>query len=108
MSNIEQLESKTRAGKAREKRHKLSVRKHTLKRFGLTLDDYDTILRVQKGVCAICKRSPLMNARSLAIDHNHETNEVRGLLCVTCNRGLGNFKNSPELCFEAARYLMLR
>jgi hypothetical protein len=45
--------------------------------------------------------------RSMPVDHSHATGKVRALLCTSCNRGLGFFKDSPELLIEAAKYLEL-
>lgn len=55
-------------------------------RYGLTLEDYDAMLADQCGVCALCLRDP---GYRLHVDHNHETGEVRGLLCAKCNAALG-------------------
>ena len=100
--------SKTEQGVERQMRHKIAVRKRVLKQYGLTLRDYELMLRGQRYVCAICKQPSRILGRELGIDHNHETGIVRGLLCHNCNRGLGHFKDNPELCFEAARYLYTR
>jgi hypothetical protein len=75
-----------------------------LRSYGLTREDYDEILRDQGGVCAICKAEPKPTKR-LSVDHNHATGEVRGLLCTSCNHGLGNFRDKPELLRLAAEYL---
>jgi hypothetical protein len=58
--------------------------------FGITLAQYDQMVTDQAGVCAICKR-PCSTGKRLAIDHDHDTNRVRGLLCTRCNRHLGWF-----------------
>jgi len=61
--------------------------------YGLDLVKWNELYKRQKGVCAICKRPETMVWRgkivNLAVDHNHETLEVRGLLCTKCNRALG-------------------
>src|SRR5512137_1519538 len=54
------------------------------KRYGLTPEQYDVLFRKQKGVCAICGRPPPKRSR-LAVDHNHKTAAIRGLLCHLCN-----------------------
>ena len=66
-----------------------SIRKYQLKKnFGLTLEDYDNMLEYQKGMCAICG-GVNKNGMRLAVDHNHDTGEIRGLLCQRCNTHLG-------------------
>jgi hypothetical protein len=76
-----------------------------LARFGLTVEDYQAMLAAQGGVCAICGTPPT-DRRRLAVDHNHETGAVRGLLCVPCNQALGRFKDSPDVLAAAAMYLL--
>ena len=57
-----------------------------LTKYGLTREEFDALILNQEGRCAICDRDPRDN---LMVDHNHLTGVVRGLLCATCNRGLG-------------------
>jgi len=80
-------------------------RKGRLKRlYNISLEDYDQILESQEGRCAICRRKP--RKYLLAVDHDHKTGVVRGLLCKMCNhRGLGAFKDSYEVVQRAADYL---
>ena len=68
------------------------------------LSPYEFMLEKQGGVCAICKNK-CSTGRALAIDHDHETKKVRGLLCGKCNRGLGLFNDSSGRLFAAASYL---
>jgi CRISPR/Cas system-associated protein Cas10 (large subunit of type III CRISPR-Cas system) len=72
--------------------------------FGLTADDVDQLIAKQNGCCAICGRSPQRLA-SLHLDHDHTTGQIRGVLCSTCNQGLGQFKEDPTLLEAAAAYL---
>jgi hypothetical protein len=72
-----------------------------IKKYGLTLQDYDFLFKQQKGLCAICKRP----SGALHIDHCHKNERVRGLLCNQCNLGLGSFKDSPEILTQAIIYL---
>jgi hypothetical protein len=58
----------------------------------------------QNGCCAICKE-PESRDRELALDHCHDTGEIRGLLCSACNTGIGLFKDSPERLVAASEYL---
>ena len=53
--------------------------------YGITLNDYNKMFEQQKGKCAICKRHQNNLTRTLCVDHDHKTNQVRALLCVTCN-----------------------
>lgn len=73
-------------------------------KYGLTLAQFDTLAANQSGLCAIC-REPLANNRRGAVDHDHFSGKVRGLLCGECNRGLGNFRDNPVLLLMAVRYL---
>ncbi len=73
--------------------------------YGITLADYDVMLEAQGGVCAICGKTPGENGRRLCVDHDHETNEVRGLLCTHCNVVLGYWHDNPETARQAMLYL---
>lgn len=72
--------------------------------YGLSPSEFEAMLEAQGGVCAICER-PNSDGRSLHVDHDHETEAVRGLLCAQCNAGLGIFGDSPELVRRALAYL---
>ena len=73
--------------------------------FVYLLKEYDNMLLEQNGVCAICENENPPNSGSLAVDHNHTTGEVRGLLCIMCNRGLGNFYDNIQNLSCAIQYL---
>ena len=66
--------------------------------------EYETLLKAQNGRCAIC--GTRLPKGSLVIDHSHKTGDVRGLLCISCNTGLGMFKDDPDLLQEASLYLI--
>lgn len=68
------------------------------------LSSYAFMLQKQNYVCAICKNK-CTSGKALAIDHDHESMEVRGLLCGNCNRGLGLFKDKSSILYEAYKYL---
>lgn len=74
------------------------------KLYGITLAQFDEMLVEQLGVCAICKR---VNAdgKRLAVDHDHATGKIRGLLCQKCNGALGSFNDSTDTLIEAVNYL---
>ncbi len=78
-------------------------RKYQFKKYGMTLEDYEQLVRDQDNCCAICGNSP--DSTVLHVDHCHRTGKVRGLLCGNCNRGLGFFNDSPPLFEAAIRYL---
>lgn len=72
-------------------------------------EEYDTLLIVQGGTCAICRcvnKSRMGEERRLVVDHQHKgTGSNRGLLCDACNKGLGCFRDSQELLLRALIYL---
>ncbi len=76
-----------------------------LRKYGINIDEYQTLLRTQGGVCCICGKQ---DGRRLGVDHNNKTSKIRGLLCINCNLGLGNFQDQPELLLKAAAYLRQR
>lgn len=79
--------------------------------FGLTSEEYETKLREQGGVCAVCSKPDGQDLHSpnkykrLSVDHNHKTGMIRGLLCNDCNRSIGQLQDSPALLRRAAEYL---
>lgn len=79
-------------------------RRWNLKKFGLTPEQYDGRLKAQKGRCAICGRIPPIGRR-LAVDHDHKTGKVRGLLCGQCNVALGLFEDNARYLTYAIGYL---
>jgi hypothetical protein len=87
---------------SRKNRH--VQRSARLKReFNITIAQYDEMLKNQDGHCAICGNG--RGKRRLAVDHNHVTGEVRGLLCSNCNVGIGSFKENKETLKRAIGYL---
>jgi hypothetical protein len=72
--------------------------------YDMSLDEFETLVTKQNGVCAICRRVNKSGKR-LSVDHNHSTGKVRGLLCVTCNFALGYMLDNPALLRSAADYL---
>lgn len=78
-------------------------RKQLLRKYGLDEMQYQQMLAAQGGCCAIC--GGLRGKYKLAVDHDHTTGVVRGLLCQPCNRALGYFKDSPSVLQAATTYL---
>lgn len=74
---------------------------HVKNTYGLSLDEIKRAEVDQEGRCAICRSEV-----KLHIDHDHETGKFRGLLCGPCNRGLGMFKDNPDLLISSAAYLL--
>jgi hypothetical protein len=70
-------------------------------KYGLSVDQYNEILANQNSMCAICG----CYATTLAVDHDHVTNRIRGLICGNCNTGLGMFKDSVTSLAKAIEYL---
>lgn len=75
------------------------------KKYGITIEDYDRMLESQNGRCTICGTKTPGGSGCFHIDHDHETNQVRALLCSKCNQALGLFQDDPTICLKAAEYL---
>lgn len=74
-------------------------------KFGITLAEYEEMFDKQNGVCAICLQQEVLKNKRLAVDHNHVTGKIRGLLCGKCNKGLGLFSDDFQLIMKAVNYL---
>jgi len=75
--------------------------------YGIELEVYERLLLGQHGRCAICDLPP-RGKKPLGVDHDHKTNRMRGLLCDSCNRGIGLFCDSTDILKNAIRYLSAR
>ena len=73
--------------------------------YGISLADYDEMLEAQDNGCAICGKTEAEEGKRLAVDHNHETDQVRGLLCGNCNQAIGKLGHDPERLRNAIAYL---
>ena len=77
----------------------------TLRRkYGITIEQYERMFVRQNGVCAICSRMSL-NGRTLDVDHNHNTGQVRGLLCPKCNMAMGLLGENIDIFKKTIAYL---
>jgi hypothetical protein len=83
-----------------EKKRRLLL-SNQLRNRGVTLADYDQMVKDQQGRCALCERE----VSDLDIDHCHQTQRVRKLLCRSCNTGLGMFKDNIDLMEKAIAYI---
>jgi hypothetical protein len=77
--------------------------------YGITIEQFEALYAQQNGECAICGTHKSLEFKrmkdSLVVDHDHQTNAVRGLLCQTCNSGMGQLKDSVDLLEKAIHYL---
>lgn len=82
---------------------------HLQRQFGITLADYSQMVADRGNKCDICGQPETQTrggkVKALAVDHDHATGAVRGLLCCDCNQALGKFKDSEELLASAIAYL---
>jgi hypothetical protein len=97
-----------------QNKEKVSVSKRNLvllKAYGMTEKDYEDLYNSQNGVCAICGKpetsihNKTNKPRRLAVDHDHATGKVRGLLCGSCNTAMGKFCDSVQVLQKVIMYL---
>jgi len=93
--------------KYRESKHGKTVcmQRHLNYTFGITIKNYNQLFQQQSGCCAICGIHQSKLIRRLCVDHDHDTNKIRGLLCNTCNQGIGYLKSDPKILQNAIKYL---
>lgn len=82
-------------------------RSHLRNRYGLSEQDYADMFRSQRGRCAVCRQPENHPKRKLAVDHDHKTGKVRGLLCMTCNTLLGFLEKEGRMA-RLLKYLQKR
>ena len=102
-----ELRKNDRKAWAKENPEKIRIfkRKDKLKKYGLSLEEFEHMAKQQDNKCLICG-GPGRNDL-LCVDHDHITGQVRGLLCSNCNTGLGMFKDSIEVLKKALEYLII-
>lgn len=88
--------------KHREKRLLKNRRQMLRSKYGMSLEEYDKLFEEQTDLCAICNET---SKSTLHVDHDHDTGVVRGLLCGSCNKALGLFKDDPARIEQAVYYL---
>lgn len=96
-------ESKLKAVKRYRTKHSSKIKNHDLvRRYGITLEEFKIKLKEQNNCCAVCGINQDDYRRRLSVDHNHKTGQVRGLLCDTCNNGIGYYE---KYLIQYERYL---
>ena len=95
--------------------HRAKMRRYNLNYIhGITLEEYGEIYRRQGGVCAICSKpeTSMTNLskglKQLAVDHNHKTQKIRGLLCTRCNTALGCLSENEDTVLNLLSYIRER
>jgi len=83
--------------------------KYLLRNYGIDIDYYNKILKLQNNKCALCGSEGFVmkecHTAKLVVDHDHKTNKVRGLLCHNCNRALGLLQDNPEVIRRCAEWV---
>lgn len=96
---------KRREARHPEKKYQEDWRAHLKYAYGLTVERYHTLLAEQSNCCAICETFFTSRADKLCVDHDHDTDEVRGLLCRRCNSAIGLLQEDHVIVQKAATYL---
>lgn len=73
---------------------------HLRQKYGIGQDDFDRLKATQDGLCAVCRAR-----EATQVDHDHQTGQVRGILCLHCNAGLGALRDDARLVYRAIDYL---
>lgn len=100
-----QASSKASYNKNREAHLKRMKERHFEREYGLLKFEYELLFVKQNNSCAICGKVSGKGSDKLVVDHDHETGQVRGLLCRLCNTSLGGFKDNKDLLKQAINYL---
>ena len=99
-------QNRERHNEYKRNRYRKNPRAHknaVLKRcYGITLEEKEALMTAQGGQCGVCRRDL---TGKICVDHDHKTGKIRGILCSTCNSGLGFFGDSIEIIQKAISYL---
>jgi hypothetical protein len=118
-TELESIKSKDRYVKTIERNSKSSIQRKEWriknktelknrilkKTYGISVEDYNELLELQYGCCAICGRPQSEFKRILSVDHDHKTGKIRGLLCFSCNQALGLLHDNIQTLKKAIEYL---
>ena len=86
----------------------LNKSRHLKSKYNITLEQYNQMFDEQRGVCAVCGTPAKDLKRNLAVDHNHRTGKIRGLLCFSCNSLIGRIEKNPLLIPTMMKYIRTR
>jgi len=104
----DKVKSNGRKSTCKECHKKLDKQRKRLRRYGLTTEDFEIKMESQDGCCACCGVELELDGkrtRSPCIDHNHDTGEIRDIICTRCNLAAGNLKDSSERARKLMEYL---
>jgi hypothetical protein len=106
---VRERKNAVRRVESNPERREINRRDLLRRNYGITPEQYDEMFASQNGVCALCAQPADPNgvraASRLHVDHDHETGRVRSLLCNHCNRGIGAFRDDPDLMQRASLYV---
>ncbi|GII89623.1 hypothetical protein Ssi03_76130 [Sphaerisporangium siamense] len=109
-ANKERVHARNKAWRAANPERQAAIRRRSRLRrmYGISIEDYGAMLADQGGKCAGCGGTSSGDRRYdvFAVDHDHQTGEIRGLLCAACNLALGLLNDSPERLMALVAYLL--
>ena len=100
-----EAQNKERLKKYRQENKERIKQRHLKTRYGISLEQYNEMLKSQNSQCAICRTHQSTLKTCLAVDHCHKTNQIRGILCSSCNTGIGHLKDDIKILEKAILYL---
>ena len=96
------VDEEERKRKADRSKRNISLKKC----YGIDIEEFERMNKIQNGLCCICQRPERSSkTNNLSVDHCHKTGKIRGLLCMSCNIGLGLFEDEPSRLSNAIKYL---
>lgn len=100
------INNKERILELRRKQKERTKNNHLIKRYGITIEQYDSMLKKQNNKCYICETYVENTKKNrLHVDHDHTTGKVRKLLCMSCNSSLGLIKESEFILKKMIEYI---